>query len=69
MSGLYKRHHKKQTVVETSYIIFNQNDIFMLHQLFIEHSLLKFDESTLSIKLSDDVRFEGLKVYFSKIKD
>ena len=41
----------------------------MLSQLLIVQSSLKFDESTVSVKLSDCVRFEGLKVYFSKIKD
>ena len=41
----------------------------MLSQLLIVQSSLKFDESAVSVKLSDSVRFEGLKVYFSKIKD
>ena len=41
----------------------------MLHHLLIEHSPLKFDESAISVKLSDGVRFEGLKVYFPKIRD
>ena len=48
----------------------------MLHHLLIEQSPLKFDESPLkfdesavSVKLSDGVRFEGLKVYFPKIRD
>ena len=43
--------------------------MFVLSQLLIVQSSLKFDESTVSVKLSDDVRFEELKVYFSKIND
>ena len=41
----------------------------MLSQLLIEQSSLEFGKSAISVKLSDDVRCEGLKVYFSKIKD
>ena len=35
----------------------------------IEESSLKIDESAISVKLSGGVKFEGIKVYFSKIKD
>ena len=45
------------------------NNIFVLSQLLIVQSLPKSDESAVSIKLSDGVRFEGLKVYFSKINN
>ena len=41
----------------------------MLRQHLIEESSLKFDESAISVKLSNGVRFEGLKVYFPKIND
>ena len=46
-----------------------QNNIFMFCHLLIKQSSLKFDELAISVKLSNDVRFEGLKVYFPKIKD
>ena len=38
-------------------------------QLLIEQSSPKFDDSAISVKLSNGVRFEGLKVYFPKIRD
>ena len=41
----------------------------MLSQLLIVQSSLKFDESAVSVKLGNGVRFEGLKVKLSKIKD
>ena len=41
----------------------------MFRQHLIEESSLKIDESANFIKLSDSVRFEGIKVYFSKIND
>ena len=40
-----------------------------ISQLLIVQSSLKFDELAVSVKLSDGVRFKGLKVYFSNIND